>query len=87
MGNDALFHASDIDLNECYENRNGDLVPGRNFYYSACDVSIEPSAQSLLLKAKLKGNHWYSGDFWNLSETDLVTCIVVRDGHFVFEEQ
>ena len=87
MGYDGLFHTSDIDLNEYYGNDNGDLVTGRHFYYSARNVSIHPSVHSLLLKAELKGNHWYSGDFWNASEIDLVTSLLARNGSFVFEKQ
>ncbi|KAK0664634.1 hypothetical protein QBC41DRAFT_283636 [Cercophora samala] len=86
LGYDGLFHASKIDLNEYYENDNGDFTTGRHFYYSARNVSILPSAHSLLLKAELKGNHWYSGDFWNPSEIDLVTCLFVGNGCLGFEK-
>lgn len=87
MGYDGLFHTSDIDLNEYYENDNGDLVTGRHFYHSARNISIQPSTDSVLLKAELRGNHWWSGDFWNPSEIGLVTCILVRNGYLVFEKQ
>ncbi|KAI0467785.1 hypothetical protein F4859DRAFT_506508 [Xylaria cf. heliscus] len=86
MGYDGLFHDSEFDLNEYYENDNGDLVTGRHFYYSARNVSIQPSADSLLLKAELKGNHWWSGDFWNASKIDLVASLVVGNGCLVFEK-
>lgn len=87
MGYDGLFYTSDIDLNEYYENNNGDLVTGRHFYHNARNVSIQPSTHSLLLKAELKGNHWWSWGFWNASEIDLVTCLLVRNGCLVFEKQ
>ncbi|KAI1748341.1 hypothetical protein F4782DRAFT_542925 [Xylaria castorea] len=86
IGYDGLFYDSEIDLNEYYENENGDLATGRHFYYSARNISIQPSANSLLLKAELKGNHWWYGDFWNASEIDLVTSLVVSDGCLMFEK-
>ncbi len=85
---DGICRLSTIDLNDHYENFNGDLVTGRRFYYSSRNVSIDkPARGSLMLKAELKGNHWWSGDFWKQNETDLSTCIVIRGGRFVFERQ
>ncbi|TFB01703.1 hypothetical protein CCMA1212_006413 [Trichoderma ghanense] len=86
LGLDGKFHKRDIDLNEYYENVNGDFATGRHFYYSARNVRIEPSNDSLLLKADLKCDHWYSSNNWNADEIDLSTCILIRDGHFVFEK-
>lgn len=88
MGYDGHHHLSSLDLNDHYANNNGNFKSGDNhFFYSSRDVSIQPSSSSLLLKAELKGNHWYSGDFWNVKTTDLATNVVVHGGRFVFEKQ
>ncbi|KAI1496536.1 hypothetical protein F5X99DRAFT_400150 [Biscogniauxia marginata] len=87
MGYDKRLHVSEIDLNEYFENTNGELDDsGRNFYSSSRKISIEPSSRSLLLKAELKSNHWISRDFWKTSKTDMATRIKVCGGRFVFSK-
>ncbi|KAI1635309.1 hypothetical protein F4809DRAFT_651288 [Biscogniauxia mediterranea] len=87
MGYDKRLHVSEIDLNECFENFNGELGIGGNFYSSARNISIEPSSHSLVLKAELKSNHWISTDFWNTSRADLAACIKIRGSRFAFDKQ
>ncbi|CAL1703199.1 unnamed protein product [Somion occarium] len=86
MGYDGLAHATSINLNDYYENANGDFGAGRDFYFTARSISVQPSQTSILLKAELSGNHWWSGDFWNQSEIDLAICILNRGGSFIFEQ-
>ncbi|KAK2590190.1 hypothetical protein QQS21_012131 [Conoideocrella luteorostrata] len=86
LGHDGLFYVSEIDLGEHYGNNNGEFVKDdRNFHSSAREISIQSSPHSLLLKAELKGNHWWSGDFWKASEIDLAVNILVFNGRLVFE--
>jgi hypothetical protein len=87
MGDDGLFYATSTNLNDYYQNDNGKLVTGSDFYYSSRKTSIEVSARSMLLKAELRGNHWWKGDFWKANDIDLTTCLVVRRGQIVFEKQ
>ncbi|KAI8622892.1 Cyanovirin-N [Xylariaceae sp. FL1651] len=86
LGLDGTFHASEINLNDYYGNDNGNFVTDRHFHYSSRDVAIEVSNDSVLLKAELKGYHWYSGYFWKTGAIDLANNICVRDGRFVFEK-
>ncbi|KXX73004.1 Cyanovirin-N [Madurella mycetomatis] len=87
IADDEVFYPSDIDFNWYYGNNNGHLVMGQYFYRSTRNVSIEPSVHSLLLKAELKGNRWWSGDFCNTSEIDMATCLLSSNGNLVFDEQ
>jgi hypothetical protein len=87
LGPDGTFHTSEINLNEYYGNKNGNFVTDSHFYYSSRNVAIDISIHSVLLKAELKGYHWYSGDFWKAGAIDLASNICVHDGRFVFEKQ
>jgi CVNH domain. len=59
MGLDGLLHFDEINLNECYENDNGSLQPGRHFAHSCNSWDIEIAPPALNLVAMCRGNHWF----------------------------
>ncbi|KAK5997585.1 hypothetical protein PT974_02948 [Cladobotryum mycophilum] len=85
LGYDGILHASDINLNEHYENHNGDLVNGRLFYNTASDVYLTRSQKDVLLHATLGGNHWNTGDFVKQRQVDVSINILNRGGQLVYE--
>lgn len=65
VGNDGMSHASEIDLNNYYGNRNANFVSGdKHFVYTAQNLSLHVPNSSITLKAELKDyDHNYQPRF------------------------
>lgn len=84
VGIDGMSHASEIDLNNYYGNRNANFVSGdKHFVYTAQNLSLHVPNSSITLKAELKDyDHNYQP-----ASVDLAICIVNKNDHLTFEKQ
>jgi hypothetical protein len=85
LGPDGKMHATNIDLNDHYSNRNASFVSANNHFYSTSDRNLTLNVKNgaAMLRCKLLDYNKKYRD----AEVDISICIVNRSGQFAFVEQ
>ncbi|KAK3344757.1 Cyanovirin-N [Neurospora tetraspora] len=81
LGYNGKFNVTEIDLNECYANKNGSFQSDDNhFYNSSRNLRLVPSPGALTLEGELR--NWYNS--YSNASVNLAICIMNNDGKFQF---
>lgn len=84
LGYNGKFNVTEIDLNECYANKNGSFQSDDNhFYNSSRNLRLVPSPGALTLEGELR--NWYNS--YSNASVNLAICIMNNDGKFQFVRQ
>ncbi|TBU30403.1 Cyanovirin-N [Dichomitus squalens] len=83
LGTDGKFHASSIQLNDHYSNRDGCFEPGGSFRSTARNLRLVIQGHEVFLHANLLD---YDG-VWKATQVDLAICILNKEGKLVFEKR
>jgi hypothetical protein len=85
LGPDGKMHATEIDLNDHYANRNASFVSADGHFYYTSDKNLTLNIENgaAMLRCKLCD---YDNEYHD-AEVDISICIVNLDGRFAFVEQ
>ena len=85
LGPDGKMHATKIDLNDHYSNRNASFVSANNHFYNTSDKKLTLNIENgaAMLRCKLLN---YDKKYQD-AEVDISICIVNHSGQFAFVEQ
>ncbi|KAK1776295.1 Cyanovirin-N [Copromyces sp. CBS 386.78] len=81
LGYNGKYNVTEIDLNECYANKNGSFQSDDNhFYHTSRNLRLVPSPGALTLEGELR--NWDKN--YQAASVNLAVCIMNNDGRFQF---